>query len=338
MNSIFVSGLSVSEFRGIKRLSDLEFSSFNVLVGRNNSCKTTLLEALWLLPAPYYPPNVGFKGASSRLKLLENKHNSLKNLIYFYSGKAKIEYLIGDICEAKLEIEDSPNAKKCEFECFERKGCYGDRIGVYHSKLSEIYPKHSSENFQNLVFMVPSDTNFLRNIDESLKKLADYIVKKKAHVSIPKKLSKYVSDDFTEIYLDTLKLRKEMPDGTPYYVRLSDLGEGLKKAVKLMLVIEAVEPKLILWDDFETFAHPSLVKFLLRWLAEKECQVVLSTHSLDVIYELVELIDYRDDARLIQLKKDKEDVLLTESLTLEELEDLLAANVDPRKTVDLLCL
>ena len=337
MNTVFVSKLSVREFRGIKELSDLELSSFNVLVGRNNSCKTTLLEALWLLPAPYYPPSVGFIGEPSRYELLRNNHGSLKNLIYLYTGRAKIRYTIKDICEAKLEIESSPSAQRCEFECFERKDCYGDRIEAYHSKLSEIYPEHTPD-FRNLVLMVPSDTNFLRSIDKSLKDLADYIVKKKAHASVPRMLSEYVSDDFTEIYLDTLKLRKEMPDGTPYYIHLSDLGEGLKKAVKLMLIIEAVEPKLILWDDFETFAHPSLVKFLLEWLAEKECQVVLTTHSLDVIYELVDLADYRDDARLIQLKKTRNDTLLAESLNLEELEDLLAANVDPRKTVDLLGL
>ena len=103
-----------------------------------------------------------------------------------------------------------------------------------------------------------------------------------------------------------------------------------------MLLIEALKPKLILWDDFEVFAHPSLIKILLTWLGEGDWQVVLTTHSIDVLYELLEVKP--KDATVLQLAKTKNDVLRYEKLTLNDLEDLIMANQDPRLVADVLTL
>lgn len=56
-----------------------------------------------------------------------------------------------------------------------------------------------------------------------------------------------------------------------------------------MLLLEAVKPKIVLWDDFEVFAHPSLIETLLKWLTEEDWQVVLSTHSIDILYALLSI-------------------------------------------------
>ena len=45
-----VSRLRVEGFRGIRTMGWLELGKFNILVGPNNSGKTTILEALSLLP------------------------------------------------------------------------------------------------------------------------------------------------------------------------------------------------------------------------------------------------------------------------------------------------
>ena len=50
---VFVSRLELREFRGVRIVKEpLELSDFTVLVGRNNSGKTTVLDALYLLPHP----------------------------------------------------------------------------------------------------------------------------------------------------------------------------------------------------------------------------------------------------------------------------------------------
>ena len=106
-----------------------------------------------------------------------------------------------------------------------------------------------------------------------------------------------------------------------------------------MLLIESLNPNIILWDDFEIFAHPTLIREVLKWLAEGDWQVIMSTHSIDVLYELINLKDVlSEDASILQLYKTKDDVLKYNVLTLEELEDLILANQDPRLLVDLLSL
>jgi AAA15 family ATPase/GTPase len=49
----FISEIDVKEFRGIKRCKEpIKLSKFNVLIGKNNSGKSSLLEALYLFPLP----------------------------------------------------------------------------------------------------------------------------------------------------------------------------------------------------------------------------------------------------------------------------------------------
>ncbi len=65
-------------------------------------------------------------------------------------------------------------------------------------------------------------------------------------------------------------------------------------------------------------------------------QTIISTHSIDVLYHLVDIKP--EDTSIIQLNKSNEDILYYETLTLEHLEDILNSNIDPRKMVDLLNL
>ena len=58
--------------------------------------------------------------------------------------------------------------------------------------------------------------------------------------------------------------------------------------------------------------------------------------SIDVLYELLEVKP--KDAKVLQIKKTADDTLHHSSLTLDELEDLIDANSDPRLLVDALAL
>jgi predicted ATP-dependent endonuclease of OLD family len=63
----FVTQLDIKEFRGIKRCEEpLRFSKFNVLLGRNNSGKSAVLQSLSLFPQPHLlqPMSLGLGGDS----------------------------------------------------------------------------------------------------------------------------------------------------------------------------------------------------------------------------------------------------------------------------------
>jgi recombinational DNA repair ATPase RecF len=88
---MFVSQINIREFRGIKECKEpIELSKFTVLLGRNNSGKSTLLEALSLLPHPLAEDPLHRTGRISVL----NKLHSGKPLVYKYAGVAEIGYFV----------------------------------------------------------------------------------------------------------------------------------------------------------------------------------------------------------------------------------------------------
>ncbi len=162
------------------------------------------------------------------------------------------------------------------------------------------------------------------------------VTKSGANSKVIKLINKCVDDKYTEVLkTPALSARKERgKERQPLYVKVKDLGDGIQKVVTTALWLEALSPSLLLWDDFEGSAHPSLIKELLDWIAKKPWQVVMSTHSFDVLNSL---LDVRPkETTVIQLKKTDEDVLIQKSLSLEELENIIDTSQDPRKLVDLL--
>jgi AAA15 family ATPase/GTPase len=325
---MLVSQIDIKEFRGIRTCEKpLDLSKFTVLIGRNNVGKSAVLEALYLLP---HPKIIDPIYNDNKISIIKDKLHSGGHLAYGYSGLARIHYNNHSFSIVVSERDANLLVDKKEIP--------------YHnsSKLIELLKlppaEYYIENIQNLVIAVFSNTTLIKEFDNKIQEesVKNYIMKQGYHVTIAELISKCVDDNFTEIILDIMKIRKELPDGNKFYIHLDDLGDGVKKAVRVMLLIEALEPKLILWDDFEVFAHPSLIKILLTWLAEGDWQVVLTTHSIDVLYELLEVRP--EDTTVLQLAKTKDDVLRYEKLTLDDLEDLIMANQDPRLVADALTL
>lgn len=120
------------------------------------------------------------------------------------------------------------------------------------------------------------------------------------------------------------------------YLQLKDLGTGAEKLIKMLALFEVLSPHLIIIDDFEAGFHPTMIKLFLKWLKEKNWQTIISTHSIDVLYYLVDIKPL--DTSIIQLNKSNEDILSHKVLSLDELEDLLDANTDPRLLLDALRL
>ncbi|NOZ58036.1 MAG: ATP-binding protein [Euryarchaeota archaeon] len=319
---MLIRSLSLKEFRGIKSCDKpLKFSKFTVLIGRNNSGKSTILQALYLLPDPLSGSAIPFNN-----KRRDYLNATIKNPVYGYSGIAEIRYNDGD---AKLRINENFGVDLFKIKDREFKGT--ERWDP--AKSCELFGVRSSEEFSVLI---PNDTQVLQQIDGKITNLQNKIMKSGAHIRVARLISECVADNYTEILPDTLKIRKELPDGNVHYIRIEDLGDGARKAVKLMLLLEVIKPKLVLWDDFEASAHPSLIKILLSWLSQNHWQVVLSTHSIDVLYGLLDAEP--EGAKILQLHKDEEDILHHRTLTLEDVEDFMSASLDPRLMADLLKL
>lgn len=329
--------MKIQEFRGIKDCDKpLNFAEFTVLIGRNNSGKSTVLEALSLLPVPHLY-GLRYYGNIKRIDILREIHGGVSSMVYNYSGKAIIEYTIRKEAWVITVADDG-------HVFLQIRGLQGIDARTHPaSAVAKVLGKSKTKienELDRMVFFIPNDTSIMNRLAEALssERHRNFVFKTGAHARVAKELiNECVDDKYTEIlFAPELSARKELPNGEIQYIKIRDLGDGIEKVALLVLWIDALNPDLILWDDFEGSAHPSLTRLILDWLRKKKCQIVLSTHSIDV---LGILLDVRPtDVRVMQLKKTREDTLIHQDLTLEELESLIEANQDPRNLVDLLGL
>ena len=330
---MFVSSIDIKEFQGIHHCkTPLSLSNFTVLIGRNNSGKSSVLEALSLLPL--VNNCINYTG-ETRLKFLEKLHGGISSMIYGYSGDASLTYRICDKTWV-LKIRDDGNWS------LEIDGVTSSNTDDLVARALGI-PKQGDfiSEINRQVFFIPNDTVFMNSLASRLgtDEYRNLVTKIGAHANVARELiNKCVDDSYTEIlFAPELSARKERGEGKPpLYIKVKDLGDGIQKVVLTALWLEAMKPSIVLWDDFEGSAHPTLIKVLLEWLSKKKWQVVMSTHSLDVLTSLLEVRP--QDAHVLSLKKTNDDVLLHEDLSLTELEDVIETSQDPRKIVDSLKL
>jgi AAA15 family ATPase/GTPase len=351
---MLIDSIDIREFRGISKCSKpLPLSKFTVLLGRNNSGKSSILEALSLFPdyeskKPYLE--------ESMIKYISGLHGGFDSLIYGYSGNAEINCTVKDkTFNIKISDNNKISLNGVRLTSDEEVAVRRARMSpvVSPEKMSrDFLQKHLiemldlkpngtvSDTLSNATFFIPNDTSFMDKLQAKLNNelFWNRIIKSGANTRVIRLVNKCVDDKYTEVLrTPELSARKERgKDNLPLYIKIKDLGDGIQKVVTTGLWLEAINPSLVLWDDFEGSAHPSLIKELLEWIAEKPWQVIMSTHSFDVLVSLLEVRP--NDTQVIQLKKTEDDILVHNTLSLDELEDTIDTSQDPRKMVDLLGL
>ena len=324
MAGAFISEIDVKEFRGIKRCKEpIKLSKFNVLIGKNNSGKSSLLESLYLFPSPQIE-SIYKKG--NKIDQITKLHSGRDGLVYGYSGNATITYNHNKML---FTIELTSTGGENVFIDDEATGSQ-----EYISKMLAI----PEPNLKDISIYIPNDTEIVNKYAEYVSLMENEIVKSGANKRVAEFVNQCIDEKYTEVLWirEGLSCRKERPDGSPLYIKLDDLGDGIKRATIIMLLLEAHSPHIVLWDDFESASHPTLIRAQLEWLSKKDWQVVLATHSIDVLYQLLDIEISPADLQILQMKKLNDDTLVYESLTIDDLDDLMNANADPRRLVDAL--
>jgi len=325
--------ITIKEFRGINATKEpIKLSKFNVLIGKNNSGKSSIPESMYLFPLPFRAYPIPLLG-KSKLEFISRLHSDSSALIYGYSGRSeitlkvknnRITYRLQPSGEVKTLIDGT--------ELSTRK--YIDEI----IDILEINKGDPISELNTYTLFIPNDTSFIKELSDSIKRDWNLVMKSGANVRIVKELiSKVVHDTYTEVFLgigNTLMLRKELPNDRIFWIKVPDIGDGVEKVLISTLSIEITEPKIILWDDIEASVHPGLIEILINWLSKRDSQIILSTHSIDVL-DAISKVEPRDAAILVT-KMDKNDYLEVKKLNLDELSDAIESNVDIRKICDLI--
>jgi hypothetical protein len=265
----------------------------------------------------------------SKMDVFKWLHRFEKSLIYRYSGKASVRCHI-DGKPIEFEVTDTGNFTVV---------IDNETLGVTdHTRfpklfLGEDYSLAVEKKLSGYTAFIPNSDQFMANLSDKLVSHWDEVEATGAHMKIVKNfVTKVVEDRFTDtsVRFQEIVLRKELQDDVAY-IRLNDVGGGVKRFLTAALWLEAIKPRVVLWDDLEASAHPSLIRSIVEWLMDHDWQVVASTHSIDVLREIVVAeLDPRE-VKVIQLKKSPDDVISWKGLSIDEVRDLIDSGQDVRK-------
>ena len=345
--------LSIRNFRGIKE-GEIDFKDLNILIGGNNSGKTTVLESLFLAPNPLrYVP---YGENESVVSILSSLHSTLGEayafLLHEYASDSAIISCSGVTIEFQKENgwievfeEDEANAYYIGSLDINSRG---ENVGRECVRASRD-PK--SKKLRRTGGIIDINPRFFiaKEIGETfyfhpslMKDIWKYFRRHWVEfrgTGLPSKVAERVSEGIGERYDDLLLEPFRGGSQTMYVrrakdakgVRLGDMGHGFQIFATLLLLYEFKKPKILMLDDIEAHINPSLLMHIVSWfrdILDEGTKIIISTHSLEVTKFISGVLDeYEPQITLLSLH---DGILNTKNLSLEEIEDLERAGIDVR--------
>jgi predicted ATPase len=319
--------LGLRNFKGVVE-GEAELDKLTILVGPNNSGKTTILEALFLAPnplrqVPYVP--------TTAVQLLLEYHKTLSEKGYaFLLNKYIANNMVIKVDDLELlftKINGSGIAVKVTY--LSQSGETGILDLGYLRPDGNVEVRSNVQIADNTLLL---STKLAKFAHEYLQSRWIEISNMRAPALISREVSRFVSEEYVNVTAEpftagSMTFYAMLADGTR--IRLSDLGAGVHLYVVNRLLYEHYRPDVVLWDDLETHFNPRLLTHVAEWFAdlvEEGKQVIVSTHSLEVVETLTAFVE--DAAVLLTSLRDGK--LKVRKLGPKELEEWAKAGIDPR--------
>lgn len=356
--------LELKNFRGIKE-GFIELKNLNILIGSNNSGKTTVLESLFLVPNPlrYVPYGVN----ETAIGVLSSLHSTLGSeafifLLHYYSCEPASISCIDHPFETKVMFQKAGGWIEVYLEENLETFCLGklDGSSKMYDVPSAILKAEKDKTSEKLLrttvqTMNMSPRNYIsKNLGEALyfhsslmKSMWEYLRYHWVELrnigltsKVAKKISEGVSDEYDDLLLEpfignqqTIYVRTKDGRG----IRLGDLGDGVQVLVTLMLLYEFIKPKILLIDDIESHMNPSLLVHTTLWfedILKNNTRLVVSTHSLEAAKFIADVLEEHEPQ--ITLLALRNGILSSKNLSLEEVENLEKEGIDIRTSKGIL--
>lgn len=301
-----VGGLEVENFRGLRNAGFSGFASVNVLVGKNGSGKSSLLEALHVGLAldgglDYVVRRRGWFGLAA-----------VEALFHYGAKEAKVKLLLRDGSREEVVIKSAiPHAK--DLHVLASRGLNINEISMLHlnatgkvTREARFYIDASGKTQTIVISEESGESKVVHDVafvdwgdaytyDTPEKTYSDLIRKggEEAKGAVIKSLqTEYEGLCHLEIlpthdgkWLLHLIFKDR---AVPYYVE----GDGIRYALMYFMKLLAPKEAVLLLEEPELHTHPGLLEVVTRAIVnsyiERGNQLFISTHSLELIEMLLE--------------------------------------------------
>lgn len=347
MEKVVIESVEIERFRGIRKTAKpIELNKLTVIIGRNDSGKTTLLESIYVLSSkkmipPGLYPDALFREAHKlhNYRYLLYNYDTTSNIILKYTLHINDKYIIKH--KILTYMDDLARILVNRYYLYP---IYSKAGEIKNFRIDTTYRSDRAIPISSIIILC--NEYFMNSLDNYIFKNWDVIESKGLHKRI---VEKYINPSLPEkIYTeltqrpDGIAIRKEIvidKEVIPKYIRVKDLGDGIYRTLMNVLYIEFVNPSIILWDDFGSYMHPSLIentlKYIVNSVATAKKQYIITTHSIDTLYYLHKVIEETSNfdpnwLSLLVLYKDKADILDYELVDYSGFDDLMSSGIDPR--------
>jgi len=331
-----ITEIALRNFRGIIS-GRIELAPLTVLIGPNNSGKTSILEALLL--------SHGIREIFGDLyvhDLLLDLHRvlgsrSLKHLIYLYGTRGKKACVTYRVDNRLFSLLMKLSKNTLDFYVLENTDIdQAMRLEDGELRRSGLHASLGLDGGGSLGSRFLVNALFVRyDILEYAYRFLYSIWEELTDKGLTNRVAEWISSAIDEDYID---LTAEPFSGMPCIylyrsdrarIRLGDLGDGVRMLVTMKLLVDYLDPRLILWDDIESHMNPRVLILLANWFAdlvEKSKQVVVSTHSLEAAGILAGVVG---DARIAKVYIE-DGKLKVKYYTIDQIDELKKLGIDAR--------
>lgn len=336
-----IHSIEINNFRGIKQLAISDFSNINLIVGDNNSGKTTILEAIQLLFTK--PQLTAFKNVIDQRTILNSDNSSYTAFIKMFNVQLENNKMEFDIYASTdkgiVEVQLSGTEKSISGEDTLQASKLSSRQKV-QDKMASFYIPDTVKMFTGSIVTRNGNTESEKKISCTsldhgvtgpLANKEVYYVSSFGHLRYDLLQNIVGNPEYKKLAIDILKqfdnnivdiCYTKADDGTyletiimnnGINMPFSVYGDGMKKIIFILNRMFAAADSILMIDEIETGLHKkyfdSLFPIMFALADKLNVQLFIVTHNIESIDAILKYGNYDknmsniDPIRVITLKK-----------------------------------
>lgn len=325
--------LKIDEFRGIKKLEIDDFSRINLLLGKNNCGKSSVLESLFLLTGLYTP--ILSINIDRFRKLLHNEADDFRFLFYNldYDSKLKLySEMFGTENETRqlkiYPISSNRNISSSYTIAGDNSSNSTTSLAMEYDGIEydvERKKRHSqTKNHKTRIIFTKDDQNIEIKEQQPLKEKNDFkalfqYADSTSSLDIVNRIEKRIIEKRKDELIDWLRVvDSKISDiyiarngliyfdiGAQKYIPANLMGDGIIKMLHLVTNLHEMSDGVLLVDEIDNGLHYSVIEkvweIILKVSSENNIQVFATTHNYEVMSLLIKVLNNEKYSNLKEL-------------------------------------